>query len=413
MVRFLVLWLSSLSLCPLLCGQDAFYLQALEDGKNAMADGKWAVASQHLEIAAFGLLDQPALLAETYVRLSLVAEGKGDTEMQAQFREKAAALLGDPAQKPAGLPLVLWKRYLGLSRIKTEAVEPLVVVDPPAEIVEDEAFWLQQILDHLAEREYSRAEKAIEDGLAHYPESLPLLERAINFSVRYNRARYAREYSDRALKLDPNCSIANEYLGNRAVKDRRYEAAKAHYAKVTAHSFGATASLQQRLKESYSSKTPGEQQTTVLDTPPEAAIENPADEANKLSQQIARMEADIAAEPNNVENQYDLVSLYFAAGDLTKARRTLRTLGRSEYQNPRYAEYFAQYYYLRQDYRKNISNFAGKSRVTPKTRLYLGLSYYQLGEYKQAATTLAELDRGQFPELEAVDRDIQNQLSSN
>jgi len=429
MLRFLILLSASVGMCGLALGQHAFYLQALQEGKSAMADGKWELAGKRLEIAAFGLLEEPNLAAEAYVRLCLVAERLGDPVKHAEFMKKAKALLPDPPQKPAALSASQWDEYLVMRGLKkppkvepatpplqatttaapplqatTTAAPPLqataVAGNPPPPVVEDEAFWLQRISDHLAAREYGRVEKAIEDGLGHYPTSLPLLERAINFSVRYNRERQAMALCQRAIKLDPICSIANYFLGIQAVKERRFADAKTHYALMTVPYFGVTGSLQKRLEESYSSKSAREQKPPAAPPPKDAGI------SGSLARDIAAKEAAVAAHPDDAQAQFDLVELYLANNDLENARRLLPGLGRSESQNPRYAEVFARYHYQKQDYRKNIDNIAGKSRLTPKTRLYLGLSYYRLGEFREARQTLAGLDRALFPELEPIDRDI-------
>lgn len=52
---------------------DPFYLKLYEEGLNAFNLGDFEEAFQNLKIAAFGFLDEPDLLGETFVYLTLSA----------------------------------------------------------------------------------------------------------------------------------------------------------------------------------------------------------------------------------------------------------------------------------------------------------------------------------------------------
>ena len=72
------LLLATLFFATLLPAQDGFYLNRLRDGAAAHTRGDFAEAARYLEIAAFGLLEQPPLLANALALLALVQHAQGN-----------------------------------------------------------------------------------------------------------------------------------------------------------------------------------------------------------------------------------------------------------------------------------------------------------------------------------------------
>ncbi len=79
MSRFRLLTVVSLILltCTATVSAQDFYEQQLQTGKIAAAAGRNVEASDQLRIAAFGLLDRPALLSEALIRIALVQSALG------------------------------------------------------------------------------------------------------------------------------------------------------------------------------------------------------------------------------------------------------------------------------------------------------------------------------------------------
>jgi len=105
---FLSLWV------PPTLAQHPYYLESLAEARSSMTAGKWRDASEQLEMAAFGLMDQPALLAEIYVRWSLVAAQDENQALALEKAERARQYLGHPMAKPKELKSLEWTRFLTL-----------------------------------------------------------------------------------------------------------------------------------------------------------------------------------------------------------------------------------------------------------------------------------------------------------
>lgn len=70
----------------------AFYEAQLQAGREAMAGRRVPEAIDHLRIAAFGLLDRPALLSEALARLALAQQASGDAERLAATIDRLVAV---------------------------------------------------------------------------------------------------------------------------------------------------------------------------------------------------------------------------------------------------------------------------------------------------------------------------------
>ncbi|MDD8020657.1 MAG: hypothetical protein PHU81_05680 [Acidobacteriota bacterium] len=59
---------------------DPFYLKVFNEAKSAFQQGNYQQAFENFKIAAFGMLDEPDLLGQTYVYLAVAADqlGKDD-----------------------------------------------------------------------------------------------------------------------------------------------------------------------------------------------------------------------------------------------------------------------------------------------------------------------------------------------
>ena len=75
-----------------------FYVARLRSGETALADGRAADAAEDLRVAAFGLLDQPALLCEALANLALAQNASGHpAEAKATLQRIAEVQRGFPA----------------------------------------------------------------------------------------------------------------------------------------------------------------------------------------------------------------------------------------------------------------------------------------------------------------------------
>ncbi len=192
-----------LCMAPELRGEvDRFYSGLLERGTRDLASGRIEDAEKQLRIASFGLLDQPALLAECLIRLGQAQAAAGNlsdlsvtvgrlVEIEAEFgaytalgetREKAAfeeilrsgppglderRLLLGPTPGSAPIPQ---KEAPVSGRAQRKALEERVSADP----ADREAFWELARLD-LSDGKPKRAAARLDRLLEAQPGDVPAL----------------------------------------------------------------------------------------------------------------------------------------------------------------------------------------------------------------------------------------------
>jgi len=131
--------------CGLLFGQANFYESRRDEGLQAMARGDWTLAAERLEIAAFGMLDQPERLAELYLRLSIAHAKLNNPRQSARFAARALALLGEPPKKPDDVADAVWRDFLETTRALPKPAAaaprfvPIAAADPAAGSPPDES----------------------------------------------------------------------------------------------------------------------------------------------------------------------------------------------------------------------------------------------------------------------------------
>lgn len=166
---------------------DPFYERLLRDGGRELAQGDAAAAVRDLRIAAFGLLDEPARLAEALVPLALAQAALGDgaafeetfgrivdiedrfgaftaaelsVDLRRAFAERAAALIptANLARSAAFREIAQAKREAQIERLgkreRRQQVEALIAAEP------DEPRWL--LLLGRLELEDRNRERAVE-----------------------------------------------------------------------------------------------------------------------------------------------------------------------------------------------------------------------------------------------------------
>ncbi len=111
--------------------QESFYLDRLEEGRQAMNRQQWSMAVDRLEIAAFGLLERQALLAEIYIRLANASDRQGLQKETARYDALANRVLGANAQKPKDLPAGDWRRFRERAGLAARPAAPVRRQEPP------------------------------------------------------------------------------------------------------------------------------------------------------------------------------------------------------------------------------------------------------------------------------------------
>ncbi len=132
----------------------------------------------------------------------------------------------------------------------------------------------------------------------------------------------------------------------------------------------------------------------------------------------ARIDAEIAAarveavrQPSNAETQFRLLQLYLEHSRLPEASSLMNQIGRGQTgESPTYAGFYAQYNYLSRKFKDNVKNLSKVGGLDDRARVYLGLSYLELGKHKEAAQTLKDINRSQWPVLKGVDQVLEQKL---
>lgn len=459
MKRFLILLSFTTLLAPSLLAQHPFYTQLLKIGASTMSQQKWALASRRLEIAAFGLFEHPQLLAEAYMRLALVADQLKDQESVFTYSNKVNRVWPDSSSSPKGLPPRLWEDYQILVGLKAAPPPPL-----PNDVPGLEAYvkknpgqvkgWLALIDLQLGKSQVSSLRKVFKKAMLAHPRSKEVLARALRFSVEKDKSKGAGDLAKELLVLDPNATIANEVLGNQAVKDKEYRKAFRYFSLVKKPIFTETPKLQRKLtaeidKEKRlveSSRIEEERAANVKkaadakrkkdatskaklarvnrtsrknnekDVHKMSKTEMPKRDSTKKGSKSATNHALVAAEaavrlkPKDPAPKYVLLDLLLKEMTLKRASKVLVELGKTESSTALYAGYFARYNYLKKNYKRNTRKLSELRVMDEQTRYYLGMSYFRLRKYEKAESHLEGLDRQVYPSLIAVDRTLAKQL---
>ena len=233
------LMMGALALGQALYAQHPFYTQIYQDGIQAMRLDNRDMALEYLEISAFGLLDHPDYLADIYVRMTVLLRDRQDrSEPFVQALTRAKRLVTDQYVKPEKTPDELWQQFL----IAAEQITP-----PPPPIPKDEVALRQYVTDHpdqldawlalwlIDEKQRdSRARQTLEEALTHHPSAVPLLERALVFSMNRDRGRSAADYAETLFGLSPRSPLVNEYYAIRAVDEKKWQDAEKFFALAAA-----------------------------------------------------------------------------------------------------------------------------------------------------------------------------------
>ncbi len=197
MSRFRLLTVVSLILltCTATVSAQDFYEQQLQTGKIAAAAGRNVEASDQLRIAAFGLLDRPALLSEALIRIALVQSALGHPAPIVQALDRF--VLVEQRFKPYA--------SLALDEQTKSAFEALVVKTLPRNVIATlpslsrlvRSEW-QQVSDLPVDRRAAAFEVAFkkESRNVEWP-----LAAARDAAARNAHAEVVR-WSERALSID-------------------------------------------------------------------------------------------------------------------------------------------------------------------------------------------------------------------
>lgn len=206
---------------------DPFYLRRLEAGKAAFSAGEHQQAADELRIAAFGLLDSPALLSETLARLAVAQQAAGRTEAASEtirrfveveavarsygkwtaddaLHEAIVGLLKSaiPNDRLATIPTLARyhtseeDRVMALTgRARTRSLTQAVEDDP-----DNPRWYVLLVRDAIERRDTRDAARWANRGLDVDPDNEDLLEISADLELRERRCEGAL---DLASRLDP------------------------------------------------------------------------------------------------------------------------------------------------------------------------------------------------------------------
>ncbi len=226
-LKWLSLW-AALGSTGALFAQHPFYLQAYDNGIQAMTLKNNEAALEYLEIAAFGLLEYPEYLSDIYVRWAvLLHQDESRRERFLQISARAKRLIGDDFQKPVKVDPAVWERFLVVSGRKAPPPPPIPEGEDElrryvAAYPQNKEAWQALIERDLSGRE-SRARQTLAAAIEQHPQDRAFLEQALTFSVNRDRSRSAETYASKLYALQPASAVVNEYYGIVAVDQEKWD----------------------------------------------------------------------------------------------------------------------------------------------------------------------------------------------
>jgi tetratricopeptide (TPR) repeat protein len=185
-----------------LSAADPFYSEQLRRGERALASGDFAAASHAFRIAAFGLLEEPALLTQTLVRLGLAQAAAGQSD---DFRSTFERIVEIDERFGS-------YRSLADQAVKESFEEDAMRLVAPERLRSSRAFApLAQRLELERQATLSPREtrQQLERRLEAEPGSAEAVVGLARFELEEGRQRAARRLVARALEIDPLHPEAN------------------------------------------------------------------------------------------------------------------------------------------------------------------------------------------------------------
>ncbi|MCB1049044.1 MAG: hypothetical protein H6510_00800 [Acidobacteria bacterium] len=361
--------------------QNPFYLRTFEDGQRALAEKNWPLAITFLEISSFGFLDEDEMFVKALVQLSFAYDKVQNKEKRDEVLFRIRSYFGQNFEKPEGISDDQWRTFQLLSTGKPElvklvesndfnALDSYLAVNP-----ETPELWSRYLSLAKTKDQWERArKKALTANQAEFPKGA-LLEAATR-----GLKEDATALAERLLRLDGKSSLANEYLGNRAVEKKDWARAERFYQSVTQWSLAESQAMRSLLAQHNANPSP------APNNPPKStASTNRQDRASAVRAQLDR-------------------------NDLKAAADGLRSLGEENASDAIYMELYAEYCYRKGDDQLLVDSLGALQTRTPRIRYFLALSHARLGHHQLAYDLLNELSGSDFPELEAKKAELAAQL---
>ena len=365
----LLKWLFVSVACVSIYGQNAFYVQLLEQGKHAVLLGQSERGNELLEISAFGLLNYPDLLHEATVRRIFCLASLNEMD---QAKNLAVTLRSwmTSAKKPTGVEQGLWDAFLLFAFHDSEPSDDLLRHDDYLSgylsLVPDDALvWRKKLERFSPTTEQEQGDAWLTAGLAKVATDVLFLESGILWYDSTGRIDDANLIADRLLSLDASNSLAHEVKVVVARRAQKQSQVKKHLVFVTESRLSEKLALENQRHD---------EPNLVNDKPPP-----------KLSQReiIKTLDRQLDADESNQAVRALLIAALLDAGSLRKAGRQLTVLGKADPADLSYLTLFSRFNYLSRNHEANLSLFELNKR-TPEADFYLAKSCLELGLTERA-----------------------------
>jgi tetratricopeptide (TPR) repeat protein len=189
---------------------DPFYLDLLRDGKYFYENGDYGEAVENFKIAFFGFLDNPPMLMECYLYLTICFYQIKDMEQAKHYYDEIKRLNLEEHLQEIGPPQSLLDKYYEIdayfSRLEASSSSPLSPSRLSASSPEAEIDQLKQ---------------AIKDNRRNYEAYLRLK----TIYLQQNKIKEAKSILQDMLKIDPRNGNAYFELGKILAAEKRYQEA--------------------------------------------------------------------------------------------------------------------------------------------------------------------------------------------
>ncbi len=383
--------------CVSIYGQNAFYVQLLEQGKHAVLLGQSERGNELLEISAFGLLNYPNLLHEATVRRIFCLASLNKMDQAKTLSVKLRSWITSDSKKPIGVEQGLWDAFLLFAYHDSEPSHDLLVDDVSLSaylsLVPDDALvWRKRLERFSPTTEQNQGDAWLTAGLAQVADDVPFLESGILWYDSTGRIDDANFIAERLLSLDQSNSLAHELKALLARRAQKQSQVKKHSVFIT----------ESRLSEKMELENQPEVQPSIDTNQPPP----------KLSQReiIKTLDRQLDADESNQAVRARLIAALLDAGSLRKAGRQLTVLGKADPADLSYLTLFSRFNYLTKNHEANLSLFDLAKR-TPEADFYLAKSCLELGLNERAQRLINALPEDANFNKSQLQEDMSQQVS--
>ena len=389
---------------------DPFYLRLFEDGKFLCQNGKFAEAVQSFEIAAFGFLDTPAKLLESYLYLEVCHFQTKNVGKAKYYNDEIKRLKLEDQISSLSLPALLTNKHREIAayfgRLEAKTPSATVFSQIPTENPADEIARLKNLLRanagnadaalklsaiYVEQKNLKAAKSTLEDLLAVNPNSALAQFELGKILISENKFSEALASLEKAASSLPNDIELFYQIGTAAFVLKNYEKAVWAFAKV--HQLGPS----YKETEKYLAQIEAVEKAKLRES--QNALAKARAEIN-LDKRISLYEQALNLDPTNIDISFEMKTVYLSKNKFKDAISLLERLLKSDPNNARVYKELGDLYIRDTAYDKAIKVLKAGLNIEAKDAdvdYLLAKAYIGQKKYAEAADEL-EIVMAKFPD---------------